>query len=218
VFLGLALGLCSKRDVQQDSAYGRVNSVKGTKKKQLYELRKLLTNGASILIFVVLFAQVSSPDRAIVATFKSPVSFEQPDTVNNRLEKIEDISRMRFLDPQHFMILARALVELQQVPQATSVLQRGTDWYPRDFALFDYLSNTLEQQGKWSEAAIARQRQVELDPRHARVWSYLAKDLFQAGDEASARRAAQRALENFNVFPQGDQESIKKLLMELGLI
>jgi len=219
IFLGLALGVCRQLTTTENIEEKQKKKVSPSKKRNnIYDLNKLTTNIVSVFLLFILWNNVSAADRKLVSTFKVPASFEQPESISNRLDSLGEISRLGILDPQHFMMLGRALVELQQAPQAIDVLSKGTVQFPRDFALWDNLAYSLEQQSRIPEAINVREKQVELDPRHARIWSYLAQDYLRNGDEANARRAAQQSLANLSVFAPSDQESIRSFLSQLGLI
>jgi len=218
IFLGFALGGVSHRGLTaaKDSL-----DVKPKRARQpqpsLYDFGKVLATLLSISIFFFGWTSASA-DRKIVSALRIPASFSQPETINARLIYLGDISRLRVLDPQHYLTIARALVELQQIPQSIEVLSKGVAEYPRDFALWDSLAYSLEQQNRISEAISAREKQLSLDPRHARVWSYQAENYLKNNDLINARRAAKRSLENLSIFAPGDQEPIINLLNQLNLI
>jgi O-antigen ligase len=223
LFLGLSLGSCRRKEDSEEKPIQNQTKSKNIKKNVrtgtgLYDYSKVATNVIAAFLLFVLWNNVAVADRKLVTTFRSPASFDQPETISNRLDSLGEISRLSVLDPQHYMMLGRALVELQQIPQSIDVLSKGTLKFPRDFALWDNLAYSLEQQGRFPEAITARERQVELDPRHARVWSYLAQDYQKNGDDINARRAAQQSLANLSVFAPSDQDSIRSFLSQLGLI
>jgi tetratricopeptide (TPR) repeat protein len=217
LFLGASLGLAQpKNQIVQETNERRRNSKK-VKTRQLYDFGRIIAASTSIVLFFFMWIS-SSADRNIVSTLRIPASFSQPETINARLISLGEVSRLKVLDPQHYLMLARALVELQQVPQSVEVLSKGVSSYPRDFALWDSLAYSLENQGRIPEAIEARKKQLELDPRHARIWSYLAQDLVKNNQLDEAKKAAQSSLENFSIFAPGDQESIRNLLIQLNLI
>jgi predicted Zn-dependent protease len=183
----------------------------------LYDFGRVLATLLSISIFFFGWTSASA-DRKIVSALRTPASFSQPETINARLFYLGDISRLRVLDPQHYLTIARALVELQQIPQSIEVLSKGVAEYPRDFALWDSLAYSLEQQSRIPEAVSAREKQLTLDPRHARVWSYLAQDYLKNNDLINAKEAAKKSLENLPIFAPEDQNSIKNFLIQLNLI
>jgi O-antigen ligase len=221
LFLGIVFGIFAERketspSIGNVSTSSKLNNKKGKSQEALYDLGKVATGFSTFLLFLFLWS-ASAPDRVLMATLSKPVSFSQPETVNERLLVLGDLSFSRNLDPQHYLTIGRSLVELQQVPQASEVLSRGTIRYAQDFALWDYLAFTLEKQGKIQEAIPAREKQVLLDPRHARVWSYLAQDYAASGDLQKAKAAATKSLEEISVFAPSDQQSIRDFLNQLKL-
>lgn len=217
LFLGFSLGLILKVEGQIDEKTKQVGQV-NSGKSRLYDHSSLTVKVLTLLLITFLWINVSAADRKLISTFRTPASFDRPESISSRLDSLGEISRLGILDPQHFMMLGRALVELQQVPQAIDVLSKGTVQFPRDFFLWDNLAYSLEQQGRIREAISAREKQVELDPRHARIWSYLAQDYQRIGDQVSASRAAQQSLANLSVFSSSEQATIRSFLSQLGLI
>ena len=218
IFLGFALGGVSHRGLTAAKDNLDVKTKRARQPQpSLYDFGKVLATLLSISIFFFGWTSASA-DRKIVSALRTPASFSQPETINARLIYLGDISRLRVLDPQHYLTIARALVELQQIPQSIEVLSKGVAEYPRDFALWDSLAYSLEQQSRIPEAVLAREKQLTLDPRHARVWSYLAQDYLKNNDLINAKEAAKKSLENLPIFALEDQNSIKNFLMQLNLI
>jgi len=218
LFLGTSLALSS--GASRERSESSVNSSRKQKKANPSTLYDFGRGMAGISSFLLLFFmwQGASADRNIVKTLRSPASFAQAETINARLISLGEISRLRVLDPQHYYVLSKSLVELQQIPQSVEYLLKGVNDFPRDFGLWDSLAYSLEKQGQIAQAIEARKKQLELDPQHARVWSYLAKDYATSGDLENARIAARKSIEHFPIFAPGDQESIRSLLKELNLI
>ena len=221
LFLGMVLGVFAEHRYDMTSTF-KGNSVNSKTKKKvnpqlaLYDFGKISSGVFTLLLFLFLWS-ASTPDRTLIAALSKPVSFSQPETVNARLLELGDLSFSRNLDPQHYLTIAKSLVELQQTAQASEVLSRATSRYSRDFALWDYLAFTLEKQGRIQEAIPAREKQVLLDPRHARVWSYLAQDYVAVGDLDKARNAATKSIEQLSVFAPSDQQAIRDFLNQLKL-
>jgi O-antigen ligase len=216
IFLGAALGASRQTrfaNLNEESKKSRKNS---SNRNQLYDFGKVVATILSVFVFFLAWTSASA-DRKLVSVFRTPASFSQPETINARLLALGEISRMRALDPQHYLTIARALVELQQVPQSIDVLSKGVAEYPRDFALWDSLAYSLEQQGRIPEAITAREKQVELDPRHARIWSYLAQDYVKNNEIAKAKLAASKSLSNLSIFAPEDQQKIRNFLDQLKI-
>lgn len=219
IFLGVALGSARvQSDVVDIKTEGKKTfSKRKNQPTKLYDFGRVSAALLSLALFFFMWISASA-DREIVKTLRTPASFSQPESINARLLSLGAISRLRILDPQHYSMLSRALVELQQVPQSVDVLSKGVADYPRDFGLWDSLAYSLEQQGRIPEAIAAREKQVELDPRHARIWSYLAQDYVKNNDLVKAKLAAQKSLENLSIFAPGDQQTIRNFLIQLNLI
>ena len=217
IFLGAALGASSSTTESVVGEDAKRSKRKIVNRNKLYDFGRVIATILSISFFFFAWTGASA-DRKLVTVFRTPASFSQPETINARLLALGEISRMRALDPQHYLTIARALVELQQVPQSIDVLSKGVAKYPRDFALWDSLAYSLEQQGRIPEAIVAREKQVELDPRHARIWSYLAQDYVKNNEMAKAKIAASKSVANLAIFAPGDQQSIRNLLNQLKLI
>jgi O-antigen ligase len=217
IYLGAALGVLSKSN-SKESEDTPIRKPKNRRQTsiQMYDFGKVLSSILSITTFFFAWTSANA-DRKIVTVLRTPASFSQPETINERLLALGEVSRLRILDPQHYLTIARALVELQQVPQSIEVLAKGVAEYPRDFALWDSLAYSLEQQGRIQEAVIAREKQVELDPRHARIWSYLAQDYLKNNEQNKAKMAANESLKNLSIFAAGDQEIIRNFLKQLNL-
>ena len=218
LFLGASLGISAgiRKDIPE--------TISSSSKKQrqanpntLYDFGRIMAGASSIVILFFMW-QGASADRNIAKVLRTPVSFAQPETIDAQLIRLGDISRLRVLDPQHYYMLSKSLVELQQVPQSVEYLLKGVTDFPRDFGLWDSLAYSLENQGQITQAIEARKKQLELDPQHARVWSYLARDYVQIGDLENAKMAAKKSIENFSIFAPSDQESIRNFLREFNLI
>jgi tetratricopeptide (TPR) repeat protein len=219
IFLGLALGTTKvKNEIIVSKEDNKKNRSRQRKRaEKLYDSGRVISAFLSLTLFFFMWSSAAA-DRDIVKSFRTPASFSQPESINARLLSLGEVSRLRVLDPQHYLMISRALVELQQVPQSIEVLSKGVIDFPRDFALWDSLAYSLEKQGRIPEAVAAREKQVELDPRHARIWSYLAQDYVKNNELAKAKFAAEKSIENLSIFAPSDQEAIRNLLIQLNLI
>jgi tetratricopeptide (TPR) repeat protein len=219
IFLGFALGTTKVHDngVHSSEDYRKKAPEQRKQSKKLYESGRVISGVLSLALLFLMWSSASA-DRDIVKTLRMSASFSQPESINARLLSLGEVSRLRVLDAQHYLMISNALVELQQVPQSIEVLSKGLVNYPRDLGLWDSLAYSLEKQGQIPEAVAAREKQVELDPRHARIWSYLAQDYVKNNDLVKAKFAAQKSLENLSIFAPSDQETIRALLVQLNLI
>jgi O-antigen ligase len=219
IFLGFALGTTKVHDngVHSSEDYRKKAPEQRKQSKKLYESGKVISGVLSLALLFLMWSSASA-DRDIAKTLRVSASFSQPESINARLLSLGEVSRLRVLDAQHYLMISNALVELQQVPQSIEVLSKGLVNYPRDLGLWDSLAYSLEKQGQIPEAVAAREKQVELDPRHARIWSYLAQDYVKNNDLVKAKFAAQKSLENLSIFAPSDQETIRALLVQLNLI
>lgn len=174
-----------------------VEILKGTKsfsrkRAPLYNTPKMISVSMALVLFFISWTS-SYPDRAILATLRTPAFEDNQESLDARKERLLEILKSRNLMEGQYGILSSAFTGVKDYGLAIYSLDVATRKYPKDFPLLSQLAFLESDYGSKENAIAIRLKMIKMDPRHAVSYLALALDYEQFGQNEEAKLSAAKA-------------------------